>query len=251
MPVGPALEAELKNLEMALQAHDDAVHAGRAAHLESLARAEEVLVRWRENLTLLRENEVAMAWCEPQITDLQARIDQCSSLLSDDKPEAVIAVEPGLSDLRREIDERALTHQTKEKARGYIINGLMKALTKDDFSVDTPVLVGSLLEGEVVLRARRPDGQSLRVGVAQSGTIHYEIGDLRSRTYTDESGQELVSCDDAEKMLEGLHRTLASEYEIETDGLWWKGQGPKRIDSTANTLPSGGLAHGRGLGAGS
>lgn len=250
-PVGPALEAELVNLEFALQAHSDAVQAGLAAHLENIARAEEVLVRWRDGLAALQADEVAMAWCQPRILDLQARINRLAVLLSDEKPEAVITAEPELSELRREIEERAWTHQTKEKARDYIIGGLMRALRKDDFAVDAPVLVGSLLEGDVVLRARRPDGQSLRVGVSQSGTIQYEIGDLRSQTYADETGREFVSCDDAERLLEGLHRTLASEYDIVTDGLWWEGKDPKRINSTGNTIPGSGHFPGRRFGAGS
>jgi hypothetical protein len=192
-------------------------------------------------LDALQSDACVVSWCAEQLAELgqmlksaQAAADAGDWTMASDASSRVAAsIEPMIV--------RSQDRQIAEDARCHIVESLIHVLQAQDFAVSIPDLSqAGDFNSDVVFRAVRPDRRSLSVRIPVSGNLVYAVAGYPARTVLGSDGRPAATCDEADDHLAAIHRQLADDCDVETDGLRWPGQDPARIRKRANELPEGG-----------
>lgn len=189
-------------------------------------------------LTAFKAEPIVAAWCQTTLQDADDLLAQATSAVSQGAFTHADGVMARLTRRLAAALAEAERRQQEEEARSLIVAGLVQVLQAQDFVVGAPDLSEpGNLDSEVVIRAMRPDRRRLAVRIPVSGRLTYAVDGYPSRTEPGPAGEPTHRCDEAEARLDAIHRQLATDCGIETDGLVWEGQDPRRRPPLGRHLP--------------
>lgn len=246
-----AREAEKRRRQAAAREEKRRLAEARKAAQEAWNRArteaEEALARAEARVTSLREDEALRVWESAAIEAMSVEVGQMRQAMQREAFADVGVAETRLQAREDEMTERAAAAQAKADARDAIAKAMVDALVEMGFGVSTPTLEHATHPmSAVVFSARSAANQVIGVSVPVEGQVWYQVEGYTFESAAAPQGGTASTCDQAEDVLEEMHRILAAQHQVETSGLQWEGKPHDRLRSRKQLPKKTQTARGQG-----
>lgn len=232
-----------------LKEHQKRVQERHLDYLRKKGQAENLLSSTEDQLTVLKEDEVAMYWAEEEVENLKKRVHLAKEKMEKDDFTQVESICKEIKAQLGSLLDEANAKQLQEKKRQYILDGIMSVMEEMGFVIQegSPELEDfSDPNSSMILHANRVGGGGISVSVPHEGDIWYDVDGFPMRVEEGSQGEEIHSCDEAEEQIEAMHRVMEESFGIKMSELTWEGKDPGRISKSADELPKDDQFHRRG-----
>jgi hypothetical protein len=213
----------------------------RAARMKAEKDARDTLNELHVQLVGLKSDNVVGAWCQSEVAAVESMIGELEKLIVSEEWDPVAGKASQIKNNFASILAKAQDRQLKEEIRNYIQKGMGNTLAAMGFQVGVPYLMEpGNYNSDVVIRARRPDGRSLRVEVPIDGNVSYRVDGYPMRRVSGQGGTGYATCDEAQTVIESFHRRIHQQFGIEMGELRWEDKPPVRLSRDHKELPNRG-----------
>jgi len=243
----PAARAGVARARQAVEAHAAQVSSAAERWAAQRDAATLALGRAQAMLAGLNADPVTSRWQAARIAQMQQEVALLGSLLEaesfgevQNRAQSLLQAEPTLV-------AEANQAQLQADHRDAIAESVRQALEQMGFFVtaarpehpDHPAT-------SMLLEARSAAGKAIGVSVPVEGEIWYDVQGYAMNTAPMPGGGTGRSCDEAEQVLQDLHRVLGETFGVHAGEVMWEGKDPNRNLKKRDALPTSGQAEARG-----
>jgi hypothetical protein len=215
--------------------------AHREAALAALGQAEAMLVGLAQDPVTMRWQSAQVAELRQQLAALEGRLEAEAFDEIQRGVQRLLQTEPGLV-------EAANQAQLQADQRDAIAESVRQALEGMGFFVSSPRAEHPEHPATaMLLEARSAAGKAIGISVPVEGEIWYDVEGYSMTSSPMPGGGQARSCDDAEQVLNDLHRILGESYGVQAGEVMWEGKDPNRVLRKRDVLPTSGQARERGV----
>jgi len=231
-----------QNATKALEAHGRRVRERFAEWSEERNKALAAIAEADDCVGGLEADEVVMRWCGAEVGAIRALLENATARDTDEDFSAAVTMSnQAVADTRKAVSD-AQAAQLKEERRRYIAEGIVQVMQDMGFVVQAgyPVLDDPARPGsDLIIQAARIGGGAVAVSVPQEGDVWYDVDGFPKELAVGAAGQEVRTCDEAERAITEMHAALDEAFGVQMGELMWEGKDPDRIAKQADVLPGG------------
>ncbi|MBF0548014.1 MAG: hypothetical protein HQM08_26490 [Candidatus Riflebacteria bacterium] len=202
--------------------------------------SEEVCDELKSMIEGLKTDPMIMLWQPQIIADLESRLSEAWSAVSLEQFEVPQVILGEVTQLISDIIKNVNTCQIKADQRKYIANGIAHTLCEMGFTVASPVEEHPGHPATaLIIHADNPLGKAVDVSVPIDSQVWYSVDGYPKTSEAIVGGGTAAVCDEAENVLNEMHRNLESEFGIKMSNLFWEGKDPNRTLRRKDELPTG------------
>ncbi|MBF0548198.1 MAG: hypothetical protein HQM08_27425 [Candidatus Riflebacteria bacterium] len=234
-------EEILSKAELALERHEKLVADQLKQFRDMQEKCQIAIGEINGLIKSLKSDELISKWHKNSIEKLEREYHKTKENTDSGEFQPVFEL---LEEAKRRVikmTEEANLAQFKADQRTYIAESIAKTLQEIGFKVEV------VLEEHpghpstaLIMHAISASGKSIDVSVPMDGEVWYSVGGFPMTSEIKIDGAAANSCDQAQSVIEEMHKKLSSAFKIKMGTLKWDGKDPNRRLKGADDLPSGG-----------
>lgn len=240
------VKVPLTQATQAWQTHQKTVATALAQWRQAQSTAQEQLQELQTLLAGLQADPIIQRWQTPAQTQIQNLVHQAQTAIDREQFTTVTTLLKQAQTQAEETIAAANQAQLKADQRDYITDSIAATLESMGFTVlhrqpehpDHPA-------SATILGAASHAGKGISVSVPVEGEVYYDVEGYAKQTVQAMGGGNAAACDEAEQVIEKMHRILELEFGVQMGELLWDGKDPNRQLRKADDLPQSGVRHNR------
>lgn len=232
------VKAPLNSAMQALRTHQQTVEKALTQWQQSQTTALEQLQELQALVAGLQSDPIIQRWQTPAQAQIQNLVQQAQAAIDQEQFTTVATL---LSQAKTQAEETiAAANQAQLKAdqRDYITDSIATTLESMGFTVlhrqpehpDHPA-------SATILGAASHAGKGISVSIPVEGEVYYDVEGYTKQTVQSVGSGKAAACDEAEQVIEEMHRILETEFGVQMGELMWEGKDPNRQLHKADDLP--------------
>lgn len=236
------VQAPLASATQALQTHQQTVATAFDQWQQAQSTALEQLQDLHSLLAGLQADPLLHRWQAPSLSQLTQLAQQAQTAIDQERFAAIADL---LTQARSQSEQAiAAANQAQIQAdqRDYITDSIAATLEAMGFTIlhrqpEHPTHPASA----IILGAASHAGKGISVSIPVEGEVYYDVEGYAKQTVQAVGGGNAATCDEAEQVIEEMHRILGDEFGVQMGELMWEGKDPNRQLRKADDLPQSGV----------